>query len=278
MKNTVSLLTSLTLFFVYACATPSYKPTPSYAPTPGETYQAPWSKYERITFAEAVRFMLNKELRQGKNKDDILDIYLRTFHYDEYKARQQTRYQLTEFKTKYMNELVNNFDPDKKFIYIATPKLEEYDPSVSGFRIQNIYGCYRNPQNNLAEDFGLSRAFLMFDVSQFALPVAPEAATKFLMDQRLKNNYVILLYVYRLSECQRPEGKVLWVGLHNPHDFVCSTIIDGGYLYPTDNIRDDMKPIGQIIKVPTRAKNTNMVRSGNIPMPNAKNSIPCINR
>jgi len=258
MKNIFSILAIIIISLTSACAPTAQKPTQA-----RESYKAPWSNYSEIAFADAVSFILNGDIQRGNDKEIILDEYLRTLHCDEYKARQKTGYQLEEYRKNYMTVLLNSFSPDKKFIYHLSAKLGVYDPSVSGFRISNVYACYTNKAGTkisqsgasygmgyFPEDVKFTTLKLKIDNSTFVLPVDPATATKFL-SQGAESNTARLVYVYRLSECRRKGSN----------EIECSIIIDDGYLYPTDYVSESMKPTGQIIKTSTAAKNKGWARA-----------------
>lgn len=213
-------------------------------------YKAEWANYPTITFRDAVSFMLNQDLNNGRVQVEILNDYLNTFYLDEYHARQETKYQMDDFYKGHMDTLVKSYIKDKKFNISLSFPLDKYDPEVRGFRLPKFTIKYSNnafltSRSSRKPDEGISDFFLRLDSSQFILPVSSENATQFLSRGTRE---VVVIFVYSLS---KKNGRIGYADIH------------AGYLYTTTRSKSSEKPIAEILKVQTKnPKPTDIVFKG----------------
>jgi len=232
-------------------------------PTPPiETYKADWANYSEITFRDAVLFMLNNDIQRGNDKEVILDEYIKSLFYEEYKARKETKFQEGEFRKNHLASLVNDYDKDKRFLFDINVNLGSYDPAAGGFRLTNINKCYKNKVARHTGDFtsgyaGLEKLILTFNNSDFVLPIAPENATK-ILSQEKKDKGVRIFCVYRLAECERrgKPGFISRTGDEDKSEFRCATVVEDVYLYEyKKEVFTNTRPIGKFVKIPEKKRN-----------------------
>ncbi len=234
--------------------------TPKNSSTEPPIYEADWANYSEITFRDAVLFMLNNDIQRGNDKEVILDEYIKSLYYDEYKARQETKFQEGEFRKNHLASLVNDYDKNKRFIVDINAELDSYDPAAGGFRLPNITTCYKNKLARRTGGFtsgyaGLEKLVLKFYNSDFVLPIAPENATEYLSQK--KDKRVHILSIYRLAECER-HGKPGFIhrkGNEDKSEFRCATVVDDVYLYEYGKkVFSNTRPIGKFVKIPAKKR------------------------
>lgn len=251
------------------------------------TKAADWDKYSEINFVDGLAFLLCNEMSQGKklvdrdylenlrksegwihkknidlsiNDEGILDEYMISMHYDEYKARLQTKHQLVEFKRRSMSELKGYYNPEKKYVFHANNEVDqEYNRVLKGFKLLSFETSVLNtkvkseiaPQKGIhniggprisfsKKDAGFEVVTIRFNNSGYILPMDAESATH-LLKQGLPKIKARVVYVYKINNCLRFDKNVVR----------CEADIIDGYIYDRNRINSSMAPSGKIQAAPS---------------------------
>lgn len=251
------------------------------------SYEAEWSNYQEIQFDEALAFLLNTEMITRKlifdkdyNKnqmiqektdfnnivaDDekILDEYMRSTNYDEYKARMQTKHKIDEFKREALNKLKRNYNTERKYVYLVSVPLKNYDNVNNGFRLENFELSYFNKKgktvigyaryekiSHYVKDVGFIDLYIKFNNSGYILPMNPESATS-LLKKGAQNQIAAIMFSYKITNCRRSKE----------YSITCDADISDGYVYDQRPVYSHTVPIGKLQYVPSIYTPTSQIKN-----------------